>query len=175
MTFWELSGRLVRLTAIKRTSQFFIVTAATLALALTVTAPAIAQQAEPDQVDAPKLQSLLVGMGFEVKVMSEKVGEQNYEVIHKTDKYNVPVGYSISTSGRYVWLTCSLGDNSSSKKHEALLKANAAIQPVHFYITTKNKLMCGFALENRGVNAAALKRATDLVVKAVTGQDSAWL
>lgn len=158
----------------RRTSQFLLVSAAVLGIALAVASPATARQTDPDQADAAKLKGLLIGLGFEVQTKNEDKGKETFEVMNKTEKYNVPVSYSISSSGRYVWLTCSLGDNAPTKKHEALLKANASIQPVHFYITAKNKLMCGVSIENRGLNPVLLKRSSDLVVAAVSGQDSAW-
>jgi hypothetical protein len=157
-----------------RTAQLILVSSAILGLAMTIVAPATARQVEPEQLDTAKLKVILDNMGLEVKVSNTEKGKEHYEVVAKTEKYNIPVDYSLSNSGRYLWLTCSLGENSPTKKHEELLKATAKTQPVHFYITAKNKLMAAVAVENRAVTAAHLRRSADLLVSAVSSNDTVW-
>ena len=143
-------------------------------LCASIAAPSYARQAEGKQLEAAQLKAMLAGMGFEVKETNSTAGKESYEVTHKNTNFNVPMSYSLSSSGRYIWLTVSLGANSPTKKHEALLKANTEIQPAQFYITASEKLMCALAVENRDVTPVILKRATDHMVTSVDLQSSAW-
>jgi hypothetical protein len=103
-------------------------------------------QSAPDVLDPSALKTMLANLGYEPKNIS-KDDKPKYEIQTKTEKFNVPVGCEISPSTNYIWLTVKLGDNTATKPHEALLKANAEIQPTQFYVTKSNSLMIGLAIE----------------------------
>ncbi len=126
---------------------------------------------DSEQIDAPRLKEMVTNLGFEVKSLNEEVGKEKYEFTVKTSDFDVPIAAEISGSKNYVWLTVYLGDSPKpdSPKCHSLLSRNFKVQPSQFYITEKGALMIGFAMENRGINPAVLKRTytklSDDVVK----------
>lgn len=131
---------------------------------------------QSDQLDARKLRSMLVQLGHEVKDLDTDAGEEKYEVKVVTEGYDVYIAYEISPSKNYVWLTVLLGDApaESSPKALAMLKENAKIQPVFFYVTSAGKLMLGLPVDNRGITNSILKQRTDSMAATVNKTSAIW-
>jgi hypothetical protein len=119
---------------------------------------------------------MLVQLGYTVKDLATEPGKEKYEVVHIKDGYNVPVGYELSASTNYIWLTVFLGPAKTevNASQMELLKQNFSIQPCQFYITAKGNLMMGLAPENRGITNAILRRHTEKIVADVAGKVSYW-
>lgn len=127
------------------------------------------------ELDHTGLKTALEGLGYELKEAKLEKGGSTYEIVEKAEGLTVPILAEISESKRYVWLTVFLGDPPKDvAKHTALLKHNAAIQPVFFYITGSNKLKAGIAVDNRGITSAHLKRIVALVVDGVASTSKDW-
>lgn len=129
-----------------------------------------------DAMTRVQLKEKLVQMGFTVKVLTVKEGEEKYEVSHPGSGFNVPVAYEISSSTNFIWLTANLGkvDTDSPGKSLEMIKENAIIQPCFFYINTKGNLMMGLAVENRGVTNVILRRHIDKIVADVSKTSAIW-
>lgn len=127
-----------------------------------------------DKLDAASLKTMVEGLGYETKPLSEEAGKEKYEVKVTKGGFNIPVGAEISPSTNYIWLTVSLGDFKPGHKSEELLKQNAKIQPSFFYITSKNILMMAMPLDNRLVNATILKRNLEKITQDVSDSSSLW-
>jgi len=129
-----------------------------------------------DPLTSAQLKEKLIQLGNEVKDITTTPDKEKYEVKYKSATLDVPVGYEISPSKNFVWLTVFLGPPraDSSLFNAALLKQNGVIQPCMFYITAKGNLMMGLAVENRGLTNAILKRYTDKIVADVTSTSSFW-
>lgn len=129
-----------------------------------------------DVITRAQLKEKLEQMGFEVKTLNEKAGEEKYSVSHPGSGFNVPVGYEISASTNFIWLTTFLGktDTANSVKNLKIIKENANIQPSFFYITAKGNLMMAVAVENRGVTNAILRRHIDKLVADVSKTSAIW-
>ena len=123
-----------------------------------------------------QLKERLEQMGFEVKTINDKPGEEKYAVNHPGSGFNVPVGYELSPSTNFIWLTVNLGiaDTTNTTKSMRLMKENANIQPSFFYITAKANLMTAVGLENRGVTTAILRRHIDKLVADVSKTAPIW-
>ncbi len=82
----------------------------------------------------PQLKDLLVQMGFTVKDVVKTEGKEKYEVSHPGSGFNVPLGYKISVSTNFIWLTAFLGkpETITAEKSMALIKKNTDIQPSFF-------------------------------------------
>jgi len=134
----------------------------------------IAQDCAP--MTTVQLREKLVQMGFEVKNINEKAGEEKYSVNHPGSGFNVPVGYEISPSKNFIWLTANLGkvENVTPEKSLEMVKENAKIQPCFFYITAKGFVMMGLGVENRGVSTAILRRHIDKFVADVSKTSAVW-
>jgi len=129
-----------------------------------------------DPITRTQLKEKLQEMGFTVKTINEKAGEEKYEVTHAGSGFNVPLGYEISPSTNFIWITAFLGkaDTLSSEKPLAMLKENGKIQPSFFYITSKNNVMMAVAVENRGITPAILRRHIDKLVADVSKTSAVW-
>jgi hypothetical protein len=129
-----------------------------------------------EQLTAQGLREMLVQLGYEVTDMVTTPGAEKYTVTNKTAALNVPVGYELSASKSFLWLTVNLGKPraDSSVMNAALLRENAKIQPCQFYITAKGTLMMGFALENRGLTNAILRKHTDKIIADVQSTTALW-
>ena len=86
------------------------------------------------------------------------------------------MGYEISASTNFIWITSFLGksDSTDAEKNLRLIKENANIQPSFFYVTAKGNLMLAVAVENRGVTAAILRRHIDKLVVDVSKTSYIW-
>ncbi len=129
-----------------------------------------------DPIDPRQLKEMLIGMGYTVKDLNTEPGKEKFEITVVTSSFNVPLGYEISPSKNYVWITAMLGTamDSTSTKNAALLRQNFSIQPCQFYITTKGNLMMGLAIENRGLTAAIMRRHTDKISSDVSKTGPYW-
>ena len=138
--------------------------------------PVFSQAQNCDPLTRQQLRSKLEELGYTVKDLNVKPGEEKHEVSIKTSSFNVPVAYEISPSTNYIWLTASLGPAKTemAETNLALLKQNSKIQPCQFYITEKGNLMSGLAVENRGVTNAILRRHTEKIANDVTNTSSVW-
>ena len=119
---------------------------------------------------------MLVQLGYEVQDITTTPGTEKYMVTNKTAALNVPVGYELSASKNFLWLTVNLGTPraDSSVMNAALLRENSKIQPCQFYISAKGTLMMGFALENRGLTNAILRKHTDKIIADVSSTTALW-
>lgn len=131
---------------------------------------------QADQIDAKRLRSMLVQMGYEVKDLDTDEGEEKYEVKVVSGGFDVYVAYEISKSKNYVWLTVLLGDPpaESSPKALAMLKETSKIQPTMFYVSSTNRLMLGLPVDNRGVTNAVLRQRTDAIAENVGKTSALW-
>ena len=138
--------------------------------------PLFANAQNCDVITRPQLKEKLEQMGFEVKTINDKVGEEKYSVSHPGSGFNVPVGYEISPSTNFIWLTTFLGkaDTTNAEKSLRMVRENANIQPSFFYITAKGNLMMGVGIENRGITNAILRRHIDKLVADVSKTSAIW-
>lgn len=129
-----------------------------------------------DPITRSQLREILVQLGYEVKDLEKTPGKEKYEVMHKTSSFNVPVGYEISASTNYIWLTVNLGPKplESSSKNYQLLHQNAIIQPCQFYTSDSGNLMLALAIENRGVTNAMIRTKSDLIAAKVGETSTYW-
>jgi hypothetical protein len=147
-----------------------------LAVAIVVAALAGFTKQSGDQLTAPQLREILVQLGYEVTDLEKEQGKEKYSVNFSGSDLNIPMGFEVSPSGTYIWLTVNLGvaPDGASPKNLALLKENATVQPTQFYVTKKGRLMMGLALENRGLTNARLRDRADTLVKYVGQTKDTW-
>lgn len=129
-----------------------------------------------DVITRVQLKEKLEQMGFTVKTINAKVGEEKYEVTHPGSGFSVPLGYEISASTNFIWITAYLGkvENLAATKPLDMVKENSKIQPSFFYITEKGSVMMAVAVENRGVTTAVLRRHIDKLVADVSKTSAIW-
>ncbi len=139
-------------------------------------APLFGKAQSCDPINAARLKEMLVQMGYTVKDIATEVGKEKYQVDINTSSFNVPVGYELSPSKNYVWLTANLGKakDSTSTINAAMLKQNGIIQPCQLYVTSKGILMMGLAVENRGLTPAIMRRHTDKLTGDVSSTSALW-
>lgn len=125
------------------------------------------------QIDHAELKAMIAGLGYEVKDINLEAGKEKYEFKMKTTGFDVPVGAEVSPSKNYIWFTVNLG-TFKPERAAALIKQNQKIQPNFFYATEKDALMMGIAVDNRGVNPAAIRRITDKLASDVEKTSSDW-
>ena len=146
--------------------------------------------AQGQKLNAKQLRSTLTQLGYEVKDLNTKEGEEKYEVKITREGYDVFVAYEISPSTNYIWLTVLLGDfkvatsedmsksiADTIKKYElavAMLKENSKIQPTNFYISSNGKLMLGLAIDNRAVDNAMLRTKSEKICADVVSSAALW-
>ena len=128
------------------------------------------------QIDAAKLKEMITNLGYETKTLNEEVGKEKYEFTVKNDAFDIPIAAEISPSKNYVWLTVFLGTapEDSSPKMAGFVKRNFKIQPSMFYITDKGNLMMGFAMENRALTPAIMRRTINKLQEDVTNSADLW-
>lgn len=133
-----------------------------------------AVQSAETPLTAKELREVLVGLGYEVKDLSTEAGKEKYEILTKTDSFNVPMGAEISPSKSYIWLTVYLGADADTRKHRDILKQNGLVQPSQFYVTKSDKLMVALPVENRGMTPAYLKDKISKLVGDVESSATVW-
>lgn len=138
--------------------------------------PIFAQSQTCEVLDRVQLKRMLTELGYTVKDVVTTVGKEKYQVDFTKDGLNIPIGYEISPSTNYIWLTINLGKalSDTSSNHFNLLKQNGKIQPCQFYITESGTLMLGLAIENRGVTNAILRRLSETVSNRVSETKLFW-
>lgn len=131
---------------------------------------------QTEKIDRKQLRDMLVQLGYEVTDIVKDEGKEKYSVKFTKDGLDIPVGFEISPSNSYIWLTVNLGEapTESAPKCFALLKQNSKIQPTFFYITDSGRLMCALAIENRGVTNAILRQRADSVSDNVGKTKDTW-
>ncbi len=142
----------------------------TAALAL----PLLVGFSQSDQLDYPKLKTMLTNLGYTTKDIGTEVGKEKAQIDIKTEAFNIPMGAEISPSKNYVWITVNLGANPTADQSKALLRQNATIQPSFFYLTKDEKLMLGHPIDNRSITPDVMKRIIDKLAKDVDSSAKDW-
>jgi hypothetical protein len=132
--------------------------------------------AQNSQVDRKQLRDMLTQLGYEVNDVVKDAGKEKYSVKFTNNGLDIPVGYEISPSNSYIWLTANLGEApTDSAKFLGLLKENAKIQPSFFYITSSGRLMAALPIENRGVTNVILRQRSETFSENVGKTKEIWL
>ena len=146
-----------------------------LALGMLFFIPLVGNGQNCEPLNTAQLKKMLTELGYTTKDLETKPGKEKYEVKHTLRAFDVPVGYEISPSTNFIWLTVMLGKHKTDTSYSfALLKHNAKIQPCFFYITASGNLMMGLAVENRGVTNAILRKHTDKILNDVIDNAAVW-
>ena len=100
---------------------------------------------------------------------------QLLEITVTTASFNVPVGLEVSGSGRFVWARATLGDvGLTGEQALQALQSNANTQPVMFWLTSRNQLVIGMAIDNRDVTPEQLRFAIDKIAVDVNNTAPIW-
>lgn len=114
--------------------------------------------AAADPLTYAGVRTMVEGMGHETADVSTTPGEEKFEVVINTEGFKVPVGFEVSKSGRYIWCTAFLGKSTlNGERALALMKRGGSVQPTSFWLTDKDELKIGIAIDNREVTPAHLK------------------
>ena len=131
--------------------------------------PAIA-----DPLDHAGLKTMLTGLGYTPKETGVAPAQWR-EINVTTASVNVPVGLEVSGSGRFVWARATLGDvGLTGEQALQALQSNASTQPVMFWLTSKNQLVIGMAIDNRDVTPEQLRFAIDKIAMDVNNTAPIW-
>src|SRR5262245_39231414 len=86
-----------------------------------------------------QLKTMLAGMGYSPKDLDGDSPKFSIDI--STSNFNIPAGFEISKSGRYIWVTANLGISklNGDLALQALHKIGD-IQPTSFWVTPKNNL-----------------------------------
>ena len=127
-------------------------------------------------IDRKQLRDILVQLGYEVNDVVKDAGKEKYSAKFTNDGLDIPVGFEISPSGAYIWLTVNLGEapTTPTQKCLDLLKQNSKVQPTFFYITDSGRLMAALPIENRGVTNAILKTRSETIAANVGKTKRFW-
>ncbi len=152
-----------------------IATASTFLVATLMLAGFASMQSQT--LDRKQLREMLVQLGYEVKDIVKDEGKEKYAVSFNRNDLNIPVGYEISPSGNYIWLTANLGEGPKAGNEMTfqLLKQNALVQPTFFYITESGQLRAALAVENRGVTNSILKLRSETFAENVGKTKDVWM
>lgn len=128
------------------------------------------------QMTRAELREMLVQLGYEVTDVVKDAGKEKYSVNFAKYDLNIPVGFEISPSNSYIWLTVNLGDapKESSAKCLNLLKQNAKVQPTFFYVTDAGRMMAALPVENRNVSNAVLRLRAETISDNVGKTKDTW-
>ena len=131
---------------------------------------------QAEKIDRKQLREMLVQLGYEVTDIVKEEGKEKYSVKFTKDGLDIPVGFEISPSNSYIWLTVNLGEApaEASPKCLALLKQNSKVQPTFFYVTDSGRLMAALPVENRNVTNAILRLRADSVSDNVGKTKDVW-
>ncbi|MDI9635703.1 hypothetical protein QPK87_13440 [Kamptonema cortianum] len=146
-----------------------------ISVAVALSAGSVAIQSQTSAISAAELRSMVTGLGYEVKDLSTEEGKEKFEFSVKTESLNIPLGAEISASKSFVWLTANLGEGGAKKNHLAYLKATGSIQPSMFYITSKDLLMIGLPIDNRGITPALLKARIEKITQDIESTSELWM
>jgi hypothetical protein len=151
-----------------------ITLAAVLSASFVTSGFAGAQGEEPVRLSADELKTMLTNLGHDLKQINKEADKEKWEFSVKTPGFNIPVGAEISPSKQFVWLTVSLGAITDKQDLKELLRLNGRIQPTQAYLTAKDVLMMGFAIENRSVTPALMKNRIEKLTGDVEKSASVW-
>jgi hypothetical protein len=128
--------------------------------------------AEPP-LEFAQLKTMISGMGYTAKDLPGDTPK--FYIDFATATFNIPTGFEISKSGRYIWVTANLGVSklNGDLALQALHKIGG-IQPTSFWLTEKNNLMIGFAIDNRDVTPAHLKFVLEKFSADIDNTASLW-
>ena len=133
-------------------------------------------RSQDGQVTRTQLREMLSELGYEVSDIVKDEGKEKYAVTFTKNDLNIPVGFEISPSNSYIWLTVNLGPapTEGNAKCLNLLKQNAKVQPTFFYVTDSGRLMAALAVENRGVTNQILRARAEAVSDNVGKTKEFW-
>jgi hypothetical protein len=133
-------------------------------------------RSQDGQVTRKQLREMLGELGYEVTDIVKDEGKEKYAVTFTKNDLNIPVGFEISPSNSYIWLTVNLGPapTEGNAKCLNLLKQNAKVQPTFFYVTDSGRLMAALAIENRGVTNQILRARAEAVSDNVGKTKEFW-
>ncbi len=119
---------------------------------------------------------MLVQLGYEVTDIVKEEGKEKYSVVFTKNDLNIPVGFEISPSNTYIWLTVNLGTapTEGNAKCLNLLKQNAKVQPTFFYVTDSGRLMAALPIENRLVTNEVMRLRAESVSDNVGKTKEFW-
>lgn len=143
------------------------------ALAL-MTAGFASAAAQDERLDAPKLKTVIEGLGYEVTYLNKEEGKEKFQFKVTKSGFDIPIAAEFSASKNYIWLTVFLGASKPTLKFEEMLKQNFKIQPCLFYITEKGNLMMGIATDNRSVSPAVMKRNLEKLAEDAANTSELW-
>lgn len=120
---------------------------------------------QDSQITRPRLREILVELGYTVTDIVKDEGKEKFSVNFLKNELNIPVGFEISPSNSYIWLTVNLGESpkEGNAKCLNLLKQNGKIQPTFFYVTESGRLMAALPIENRNVTNAVIRLRAETV------------
>ena len=144
--------------------------AAMLCAAAMIAAPVAS--ADPP-LEFAQLKTMISGMGYTPKDLTGETPK--FYIDFATSSFNIPTGFEISKSGRYIWVTANLGVSKlNGDLALQVLRKIGDIQPTSLWITSKNNLMIGFAIDNRDVTPAHLKFVLDKFSSDIDKTASLW-
>lgn len=127
-----------------------------------------------DPLNSSGLKDMLAGMGY----TPNNIGTEQsplFEVSITTPNFNIPVGFEVSASGRYVWARATLGQvNLDNDRALEALRSNGKTQPVMFWLTSSNYLVIGMYIDNRDVTTEQLRFVIDKISADVTSTAPIW-
>lgn len=144
-------------------------TAAPLAPAA-VAAEAPAQQGA---VTVVQLADIVKGLGYEVKLEKDEIGDYFTFAIEDSG-LTIRVVAEQSESGNYIWFKTILKEVSDGDNFKGLLESNLRNQPAQFYIDDK-VLRLAVPLENRAVNPQVVRRVLDVMIFSLVNSQDLWL
>lgn len=136
---------------------------------------ALPMTAAADPLTYPALKTMVEGMGYTPNELSKTTDEPKFEVTITTTGFNVPIGFEITKSGRYIWCTAYLGKSTlNGERALALLKRGPTVQPTSFWLTSSDDLKIGIAIDNRDVTPAHLKFIIEKLAADVGSTADIW-
>jgi len=128
------------------------------------------------QITRAQLREMLVQLGYEVTDIVKDAGKEKFSTKFTKNDLTIPVGYEISPSNSYVWLTVNLGTGPAegNAKCLTLLKQNSKIQPTFFYLTDSGLLMAALPVENRNITNAILRLRAETISDNVAKTKEFW-
>lgn len=116
--------------------------------------------AAADPLTYVQLKTMVAGMGYTPNDLSGEASK--FEATLVTELFNIPIGFELSKSGRYIWCTANLGkSNVTGDRALDVLKRMGEIQPTTMWVSSNGNFMIGIAIDNRDVTAAHLKFVMD--------------
>lgn len=142
----------------------------------TIVCSGFKQSDDCNPVTSSQLRTMIVQLGYNVKDISSDPGKEKYELTITTGGLDIPIGVELSASTKFIWLTVnlSMADSTDAAKNFSLLKQNSITQPAQFYISSKDRLMMGLPVENKGVTNFLLREKLELIATKVSDTKSFW-